>query len=78
MYSNVDTQSKSENFLHFSEYKIVVVLTKQLSMLHLCMHMLNKITKMDILTLGDLTKAIEYENNKRNKNKISMILGTFP
>jgi hypothetical protein len=76
MYSNVDTQSKSENFLHFSEYKIVVVLTKQISMLHLCM--LNKITKMDIVTLGDLTKAIEYENNKRNKNKISMILGTLP
>ena len=76
MYSNVDTQSKSENFLNFSEYKIVVVLNKQISMLHLCM--LNKITKMDILTLGDLTKAIKYENNKRNKKKISMILGTFP
>ncbi len=30
------------------------------------------------LTLGDLTKAIKYENNKRNKKKISMILGTFP
>jgi hypothetical protein len=37
--------------------------------------MLNKMTKMDIL--GDLTKAIEYENNKRNKNKMSMSLGTF-
>ncbi len=76
MYSNIDTESKSENFLNFSEYKIVVVLNQQISMLHLCM--LNKITKMDILTLGDLTKAIKYENNKRNKKKISMILGTFP
>jgi hypothetical protein len=43
---------------------------------HLCM--LNELTKMDILTLGDLTQALEYENDRKKTKLMRMILGVFP
>ena len=40
--------------------------------------MLNELTKMDILTLGDLTQSLEYENDRKKTKLMNMILGTFP
>jgi hypothetical protein len=43
---------------------------------HLCM--LTELTKMDIITLGDLTQALEYENDRKKTKLMEMILGVFP
>jgi hypothetical protein len=43
---------------------------------HLCM--LNELTGMDIITLGDLSQSIEFENDRRKTKTMNMILQIFP
>jgi len=43
---------------------------------HLCMS--NVLTKMNIITLGDLSQSIEFENDRKTTKTMNMILGIFP
>jgi hypothetical protein len=59
-----------------SSINIKTFLKRKKKEFHLCM--LNELTKMDILTLGDLTQSLEYENDRKRTKLMNMILGTFP
>ena len=40
--------------------------------------MMNELSRMDITTLGDLTQAIEFENDQRTKRTMNKIGSVFP
>ena len=40
--------------------------------------MLRSLTEANIITLGDLTQAYEYENNEKTSKTMKMIMSTFP
>jgi hypothetical protein len=55
---------------------IKTYLKRKGKVLHVCM--MNELSRMDITTLGDLTQAIEYENEQRTKKTMIMICSVFP
>ena len=78
-YKNLPTEKieSDKNLIEeVASINIKTYLKRKKKDFHLCM--MGELTRLDIVTLGELTQAMEFENNPRVKTTMNMIISIFP